>query len=209
MRCIKLLFVPLLLISLSLSAQKKPLVSQEIKDYDYLTHKYEHLDENFKIHISSELFEGFMTEYKFYPQRIKAYKDSLSVVLMGEFDNWHKSRIAELQITYSLKRMAYYLWMTEAEAKKLYEKYNFVHTYRFYEYMKAPEMWERSMKKRMLKLRQRVAKASSNEDVLTMSNRLFLKQAWRYSPERIKDFEKFRKERHAERDAKSRHQNPK
>ncbi len=208
MRCIKLLIIPLLLISLSLSAQKKPLVSQEIKDYDYLSHKYEHLDENFKIHISSEMFDGFVAKYKFYPQRIKVYSDSLNVVLMGEFDNWHKCRIANLHITFSFKRIAYHLWITESEAKKLCEKYNIVHTYRFYEYMKQPERWDRSIKKRMLKLRKQVAKASNNSDVLSMSNKLFLKEAWRHSPERIKDFEKLHKERHAERAAKRRHQNP-
>ena len=74
--------------------------------------------------------------------------------------------------------------------------------------MKQPEKWDGSMKKRMLKLRKKVAKASSNQDVLTMTNKMFLKQAWRSSPERIKDFEKLHKERHAERKAKNRHQNP-
>ena len=207
MRCIKFLIVPLLLISIGLSAQNRT-VTQEELDYDYLSHKYEHLDENFKIHISSEKFQSIVEQHRLIPERIEEWKDSISVVTMGEFNNWHKCRIATGHITYSFKRLAYHLWITESKAKKLCEKYNVEHTYRFYAYMKQPEKWDGSMKKRMLKLRKKVAKASSNPDVLTMTNKMFLKQAWRSSPERIKDFEKLHKERHAERKAKNRHQNP-
>ncbi|MGE0079457.1 MAG: hypothetical protein AB7S48_16470 [Bacteroidales bacterium] len=92
-------------------------------NYDYLNHKYKYLDKNYKIHISSELFQHLIKENKIYPEAIKAYKDSIAVVMCGEFESWPQRNIASYVITFSWLRIGYYLWITNAQAKELGQRY--------------------------------------------------------------------------------------
>ncbi|PXY02782.1 hypothetical protein DF185_01430 [Marinifilum breve] len=192
----RILFSFLLLgISLVSIAQSRE-IPQPYKDYDYLSHKYEHLDENFKIHIESVKFDSIMTKYQYAPQRVDSWRDSLSVVLMGEFGNWDQQRIACNRISYSNLKTSYYLWITPEEVKQMAEKRGFKHPYRFYEYFRYHEnKWDNGMKSFMEKLRKKVASVSERKDVLEMDNRSFLREALKLSPQRVKDFLELREKR--------------
>lgn len=100
---------------------------------DFLSYKYKYLDENFKITIPKEVFEKAVVEYKFFPERIRKYRDSLGVVLMAEFKDFDAARISELRICYEWKRVAYHTWMNEKEVLDLAQKLDIKMPYRLQE----------------------------------------------------------------------------
>ncbi|NOU58670.1 hypothetical protein [Marinifilum caeruleilacunae] len=198
----RILFVfSLLLISLTISAQQQPRkIPQEYLDYDYLTHEYEHLNKDYKINIPSAKFDSIVTKFRFIPERIDSWKDSLGVVLVGEFGNWDQGRIASNRITYSHLKSSYYLWITPEEAKQMAEKRGFKHPYRFYEYFRFhKDKWDDEMKQFMKDLRDKVAKASERSNVAELNQRKFLSEALKINPKRIEDFLKVREQRMKER----------
>lgn len=184
-----LFLLPLLIISFIVSAQRHE-VPQEFLDYDYLTHKYEHLDEDFNIKITPQKFQEFVVRYKFYPKMIRTCRDSLGIVLMGEFNDWTKARIAEQRISFSDLRASYYLWTTEDEIRHLCEKYSYKYIYELYVYFSSEEdIWDEDMKKFMSELRKKVIEHTKNESVSEMTNKEFLRFSLLHSPQRIKDSE--------------------
>lgn len=184
-----LFLLPLLIISFIVSAQRHE-VPQEFLDYDYLTHKYEYLDEDFNIKITPKKFQEFVVRYKFYPKMIRTCRDSLGVVLMGEFNDWTKARIAEQRISFSDLRASYYLWTTEDEIRRLCEKYSYKYIYELYVYFSSEEdIWDEDMKKFMSELRKKVIEHTKNESVSEMTNKEFLRFSLLHSPQRIKDSE--------------------
>ena len=66
---------------------------------------------------------------------IKKYNDSLGVVMMLEFDDWDKCRIACLQVGYSWLRLGYHTWRTEAEIKKIAKSVGITHPWRMQQYL--------------------------------------------------------------------------
>lgn len=68
-------------------AQSQNYVLARFDEIDYLAYKYKYLDKNYKIHINSDVFDHAVEKYKFYPEKIRNYSDSLAVVMMLEFDD--------------------------------------------------------------------------------------------------------------------------
>ena len=176
---------------MGLRAQMNGEMSKELPEIDYLTYKYEYLDKDYKIHMPSDLFQETMKKYEYYPQKIKTYKDSLSVVLMGEFDNWKQANIATNRLAFTDLRSSYYLWISPARVKEFRDKYGFNHPYSFYEYYRYNEdKWDEEMHKFMKNLREKVAKASDKPDVLSMTSKYLLREALVLSPQRVIDSKK-------------------
>jgi len=191
MRCIKFLIFPLLLISMGLRAQKSDEIPKELPEIDYLTYKYKHLDKDYKIHMPSDLFQETMKKYEYFPQKIKTYSDSLSVVLMGEFDNWKQANIATNRLAFTDLRSSYYLWISPARVKELRVIYGFDHPYRFYQYFRFQEdQWDEKMHQFMKNLRTKVDKASDKPNVLSMTSKYLLREALLLSPQRVIDSKK-------------------
>ncbi len=169
-------------------------VKKEYLEYDYFAHSYKYLDEDFSISIPDTVFQKLMVDFRFYPERIKTYKDSLAVVLCGEFDNWDQNRIAGLRITFSWLRAGYYLWMTADEAQEIAQNYSFDHPYQFYQYFRYGEkFWDRRMKKIMRNLRNEVATITNDPNIYDLTNREFLKFSLVNNPVRIKDYAEYKK----------------
>lgn len=165
-------------------------------NYDYLSHDYNHLDNEFRINISSVKFDSLVVMYKFYPERIKTCRDSLSVVLMGEFNDWDKARIAKNRIVFSYLRLSYYLWTTKAEAKKLCEKYDIKYPYRFYQLCAGSELnWDQELKDFIFELKNKVEVSTKNNSLDTLNNKEFLKLALVSNPQRQKDYERVKRTR--------------
>lgn len=189
----KIILILLLFASIQVNCQS---INDEILQYDYFNHTYKYLDENFKIKIAPKEFQLLMEKYKYFPDRIRTCRDSLGVVLMGEFGDWHKARIAKQRILFSELRASYYLWTTEAEIKKMIEHYKFRHVYHFYEYFRYKEVdWDEKMKNYMSELRHKVLKSTGNKTVLNMTNKDFMSYALLNNPKRIKDYEVMKSKR--------------
>lgn len=175
---------------------------------DYLTYDYKYLDENFQISIPSEVFQAGIAKYKFYPDMINSYRDSIAVVTMIEFDDWTKSRRADLALTYSWKRLGYHLWMDENEAEEFAKKFGFEHPWRMKVFLvdennTNPDVELFFKKHRKQVAHSKIVKELINEveneippernykapDFMSLDRSSFLTQAFRYNPERIKDFE--------------------
>jgi len=84
-----------------------------------IDYNYKYLDSNFAIGIDSIEFNETVTKYKFIGDRITNYQDSLGVVLMREFGDWKKERIAKSRIIYSWERVGCHLWKKEDEIKQM------------------------------------------------------------------------------------------
>lgn len=154
------------------------------------------MDKNFEINIVSETFQFLIKKYKYFPERINTCRDSLGVVLMGEFNDWTKARIAKQRILFSPLRASYYLWTTEDKIRELCKKYEYRYVYRFYEYFSSEECkWDDDMKLFMSELRKKVIEHTNNESVSEMANKEFLNFALLHNPKRIKDYEAMKAKR--------------
>jgi hypothetical protein len=111
--------------------KSRKLKIDKIKEIDFLSYKYKNLDENFKIKIDSSTFNSIVKKFGFYEERINAYNDSLRVVLTGEFEDSDYTRIAQLRITYTWKRVSYYLWESAENLQKIAKKHNIKYPYYF------------------------------------------------------------------------------
>ncbi|GAA4892000.1 hypothetical protein GCM10023311_15530 [Flaviramulus aquimarinus] len=123
----KKLIIILLVLNASTILAQKEYVPEE---FDYLDYNYKYLDSNYNINIDSIQFNKTVIKYKFIKERINKYEDSLSVILMSEFGDWKKSRIAKHRITYSWERVGYHLWKKEDEVKKMGEEFNLNYPYK-------------------------------------------------------------------------------
>ncbi|MCF8378447.1 MAG: hypothetical protein K9H49_02650 [Bacteroidales bacterium] len=177
-----------------ITEENKSQISEE-KNYDYLNHNYNYLDENYKIIISNEKFNELLKVYELIPEQVQTYKDSLSVVLCGEFDKWSQRNRAQFRITYTWLRAGYHLWLTEAEAEKMGQKYGIKMPYQLSDYARHPELWNDEMKDFMKNLRARIYDETKNEAINKMDNKQLLNYALLENPDRQKDFEIVQKER--------------
>jgi len=111
--------------------QSQNYVLQRFDEIDYLAYKYRYLDQNYKIHINSRVFNQAVEKYKFYPEKIRNYTDSLAVVMMLEFDDWQKCNFATNVVAYQWARLSYHLWMTEDETRKFADSFGIHHPWKF------------------------------------------------------------------------------
>ncbi len=112
-------------------AQSQNYVLARFDEIDYLAYKYKYLDKNYKIHINSNVFDQAVEKYKFYPEKIRNYSDSLAVVMMLEFDDWQKCNFATNVVAYQWARLSYHLWMTEDETRKFAGSFGIHHPWKF------------------------------------------------------------------------------
>jgi hypothetical protein len=168
----------------------------KFKNYDYLKHQYKYLDKDFQIIISKADFNELIENYKLIPEKIVSYKDSLRVVLCGEFDTWRQINIAFHRLSFSWLRNGYILWLTESEAKELGGKYHFKMPYELYDYThNHPELWDQNMQDFIKQLRSKIYEVYKDKKVFEMTSDQLLYHALVQNPVRIKDFERVKKER--------------
>jgi hypothetical protein len=103
---------------------------------DFLNYNYKFLDKSFKIVVKKDVYDKSFKDYKFTTNENFKYADSLSVVLMAEFNDWDVARIAKLRITYTWERVGYYLWKDESEILELAKRVNIDQPYRLQELIK-------------------------------------------------------------------------
>lgn len=187
MKKIILIVIFLSIVSGGICAQE---ISKEFLEYDYFSHEYKYLDKEFKIKISSEEFQKLIKKHKFFPERIATCKDSLSVVLMGEFNDWHKARIACNRLGFSYVRLGYILWLDEFEAKSLCKRYRIKYPYKLYQYIRyQEENWDNYMKDFIAELKFRIKSEIEEVNTDSMNTKVLLKTALFHNPQRIKDSE--------------------
>lgn len=159
---------------------------KEYMDYDYFSHSYKFLDSDYNINIDS-------IEYReavriFFPEIANANQkaDSLSVVLMLEFQNKDKVRIAKNRLLMSWNRLGYYLFMTEDEAKSFFQPLGYKMPYVVYfdivNNINAEE-FENLLQEIKLKLKQIRPEKNFNE----LSNNNLLREALFLNPKRTKE----------------------
>ncbi len=137
--------VLLLLISPKIKSQQKDSIpnleahyakcDSIIKHTDFFTINYKYLDDDYNIIIDSETFEKAIKIYGFYPGRINNHSDSLAVVMMAEFNDYDKARIAKLTIGYTWLRLSYHTWQSEKEAKEFALKFGISHPWKMKEFL--------------------------------------------------------------------------
>jgi len=166
----------------------------KVKSYDYLNHCYKYLDKDYRIQISSHTFDSLAQANNIIIDRIKEYKDSLGVVLCGEFNSWSEVNIAHHRLTMSWLRIGYILWLSESEAEKLGSKYNFEMPYELYEFFyKQPEKWDKEMIEFVSDYRHRIYFETNNEEVKSMSYKKIFNYALVENPVRKADYEELTK----------------
>ena len=185
----------LLFITFSIFGQKHK-VDSSLYSYDFLSHDYKYLDDNFNIDISKEEFKKIVEKYNFHEEKIKTCRDSLSVVMMGEFNDWTKARFAHTEVSFTYLRASYYLWISPLEVNDLCENYHFSHPYMLYKYIRYGEdNWDKNMRSFMATLRQKVTDSTGNQNALKLSNKEFLRYALSNNPKRLKDYEAMKSKR--------------
>ncbi len=90
-----------------------------LRKFDFLSYNYRLITKDYQIKIDDKTFKKGVAKYKFVPEGINDYKDSLAVVCMIEFDDWDKTHIAVNRIGYTWLRLGYHTWQTKVEAKGL------------------------------------------------------------------------------------------
>lgn len=160
--------------------QKQDAKIDSLRKIDFLSYKYKYLGENFKIKIPNEIYKKTVEEYKFFPERIKTYRDSLSVVLMTEFKDWDAARISELRICYEWKRVGYHTWISELEILNLAKKLNVKMPYRLQEMFLNNDP---KVKSEIQNLRNKLYAKSGNEEIKKMPTDKLLLYSFKNNPE--------------------------
>jgi len=150
---------------------------------DFLSYNYKYLDKDFKFKISRKKFEKSIEKHKFYPERLRNYKDSLGVVLMAEFNDWDAARIAELKITYSWERVGYHLLKNKDEVIEIAKKLNIKYPYRLQELLLRNDP---KVSTEIEKLRNKLFLSFEKKELKTMSSKQLLSFAFSNNPELIK-----------------------
>lgn len=172
---------------------------QKYRQIDYLKYPYKYLDDNLNIIISNETFDSILIANEYYSDRIQRYKDSIRVVLCGEFESDIQQRVAYTSLTMSWLRVSYYIWISESDTRNLGERYSFQYPYELYDYIYYHQNeWDNYMCNFIEKLKNKVIEETGNNEVITMDHSKFLGYALRSNPKRIKDFEKVKEERRAQ-----------
>ncbi|MCA1918734.1 MAG: hypothetical protein LDL38_05000 [Flavobacterium piscis] len=163
---------------------------------DFLSYNYKYLDKDFKFKISRKKFEKSIEKHKFYPERLRNYKDSLGVVLMAEFNDWDAARIAELKITYSWERVGYHLLKNKDEVIEIAKKLNIKYPYRLQELLLRNDP---KVSTEIEKLRNKLFLSFEKKELKTMSSKQLLSFAFSNNPELIK----LRQQSHKKKSTKS------
>lgn len=163
---------------------------------DFLSYNYKYLDKDFKFKISKKKFEKSIEKHKFYPERLRNYKDSLGVVLMAEFNDWDAARIAELKITYSWERVGYHLLKNKDEVIEIAKKLNIKYPYRLQELLLRNDP---KVSTEIEKLRNKLFLSFEKKELKTMSSKQLLSFAFSNNPELIK----LRQQSHKKKSTKS------
>lgn len=165
---------------------------------DFISYPYKHLDENLKIRISDSLFQETVLKYKFFPKRIKRYRDSLGVVLMAEFGDWQKENAGKLAILFTWERLGLYLDSNKEHLLQLSNDLKLKHPYQIYLFFRQEndKMIDNPIKlKELEQLRNRMSQQTGVEllKIKKFSNEDLLRFAFKNNPKIIKlrnDFEK-------------------
>jgi len=161
---------------------------------DYIAHEYKYLNKDFTIDISAHKFQKTMKQYEYIPQRIRNYNDSLSVVLMAEFNDSDQACIANLRISYSWQRLAFHTWQTPEEAKAFAAQFGITHPWRMNEFLKDEENTNQSIVEFFNNLRLKVEKETGKTRLDNLCRKELLNNALRCNPDRIKAINKRREE---------------
>ncbi|MFD2939395.1 hypothetical protein [Flavobacterium notoginsengisoli] len=162
--------------------EKRDAKIDSLRKIDFLNYNYKYLDKNFKIKIPKEIYEKTVIDYKFYPERINKYKDSLGVVLMAEFKDWDAVRISENRINYQWKRVGHHIWMSENEVLELAKKLNVKMPYRLQELFQNNDP---KVASEIQELRNKLFLKFKKEELNTMPSKQLLLFAFTNNPEII------------------------
>ena len=196
----RIIVLVLLLLGFNSLKSQSYLIFDPIK-IDYLTYKYKYLDSSYKIHVSSDVFNEAMSKYKFYPERIRKYNDSLSVIMMLEFGDWDKCRIACLQVGYLWLRLAYHTWQTEEEAKKFAKSVGITHPWRMQQYLEDDTNNSPEVIDFFKKLKLKILLSNKNVNFSGLNRERILSLALKLNPVRIADVQKDAEIRQKEKEA--------
>ena len=181
-------FVLLFLSFCSLKSQEYSILNP-VK-IDYLAYKYKYLDKDYSIRISSDEFNKAVENYKFYPNKINNYQDSLAVIMMLEFNDWGKCNQATITIGFSWKRLGYYTWQTEKEAKLFAKSVGINHPWRMYELLINEKDNTIGIISFFEVLRTKMINIDNNLKFENLSRKKTLFLALRINPQRIADVKK-------------------
>ncbi|MCG8578902.1 MAG: hypothetical protein MI866_03245 [Bacteroidales bacterium] len=175
-----------------LKARRKKIDS--LKTIDYLSYDYKYLNRDFEIKMSSRKFQKTMEKYDFIPQRIVSYKDSLSVVLMTEFNDWNQANISQFCITYSWFRLGYHIWQTSDEAQDFAAQFGIKHPWRMREFLVDESNTDPIIAEFFKDLQFKVEEETRKTNLDSLNREALLNKAFRSNPQRIIDFKKKQEE---------------
>jgi hypothetical protein len=144
--------------------------------------------------MNSNDFNKTLKNYKFIEKRINTYSDSLSVVLMNEFGDWQKNRIAKLRITYKWERVGYHIWENEDFVKELAKNHKIKMPYELQEKFYEPK-GNSEIILIVKNLRKKLHQKFKKDTLKTMSNKDLMKFAFNNNPEVIRLKKEFMKNR--------------
>lgn len=159
---------------------------------DFFTKEFKYLDREFNLNIDNYTFQKAIKKYKFYPKKIKTYKDSLNVVLTFELESYHGARIATNRITYEWQKIGYYIWENANKSKAIGLSFGYSHPYRFYEFL-INEGENNSLKIDLLNTIKRKLVNELNDSIPTKPYKMFLKFAFKKNPKRIEEMNAYLK----------------
>ncbi|WP_163407387.1 hypothetical protein [Flavobacterium ajazii] len=159
---------------------------------NYFTKKYTYLDQNLKVNMNSQKFEAFKKKYNF--SRTDTARDSLSVALMAEFNNWDQARIAELRISYTWVRLGYHLLLNEFETKKIGKEFNIKYPYLLKEMISRNNT--QKVKNIISNLKKRIEKLDSITDLSKMNADQLMRKALEINPVRKKKYKEGSRHKH-------------
>ena len=177
------------------------LLVDSLSKIDYLSYDYKYLDKGFKLKVGETEFKKAVKKFDFYPERIRTYRDSLGVVLMMEFNNWHQARIAESRISFSWLRLSYFTWQEVEEVESYTRSFDIVLPWRMYEFLIDEKNDNPKIIAFLEDLKDKVKKETKRDDLDQLSRKDLLTVAMRCNPQRIADYEKMVAERKRQRKA--------
>ncbi|KAB1159742.1 hypothetical protein F7018_05380 [Tenacibaculum aiptasiae] len=172
--------------NLSAEIEKREREIDSLKKIDFLSKKYKFLDKKFNLNVDNSTFQKAIKKYKFYPQKIKTYKDSLNVILTYELDSYHGANMATRRITYKWKKIGYYIWENNIKSKEIGLSFGYSHPYKFYEFL-ISERENDSLKIIFFKDLKRKLVKELNDSITIKPYKQFLKFAFKNNPKRIHD----------------------
>ena len=133
MTCTFVIFLSQLVMNCQIKHINKIDSLQLAKDFNYFTHKYKHINKDFKINSNNETYQRIFKKNKFFENKNPDYIDSLQVVLTDEFTSSDYQRIALLRLGYTYKRLSLYVRTDEKKLKKIAKLYQINYPYQLKE----------------------------------------------------------------------------